>query len=65
MTIKGLAGEYEISETPDVIHMMESFFRSELFKEGIELHPTETVTDYIRRCGFPYSITDSGERNDN
>ena len=65
MTIRGLAGEYEVPNTPQIADMVEGVFRANLSREGIELYPSETVTDYVRRCGFPYSIGDSGERNDN
>lgn len=65
MTIKGLAGEYEVVETPHVKNAVESLFRANMAQEGIELHPSETVTEYIRRCGYPYSIGDPEERNDN
>lgn len=66
MRIEGLAQSYEVSEPRvEEVPVTDHFFRARMARDGIELQEDETVTDYVLRAGFPYSIHEPGERNDN
>lgn len=41
------------------------YFRAIMAQRGIMIRENETVDEYIRRCGFPYSRQAKGWRHDN
>lgn len=68
MTIEGNVSSYEIPDevAKDMpLSVREAGFRGRMAEEGIVIGDDETVTEFIRRCGFPYSIHEEWERDDN